>query len=82
MNESNTTQGFGAAVNKAKSAVSNAAQSTKEKLAQGSQRLGERCTTMEDANYELVRRYPGSSLAVAALAGAAIGYLMSSRSSR
>lgn len=82
MSATNPSSSVSDLAGKTKDAASQAAQSAKARLSRGKDALGKHCCTMEDANHELVMRHPGAMLTAAALAGLAIGCLVSGRTSR
>ncbi|QDQ27544.1 hypothetical protein FNU76_14935 [Chitinimonas arctica] len=63
----------------ARSSASHAVQATMEKIGCTKSNLQQRCHSAEDAIHHMAISHPGRSLAAAALAGIAIGYLMGSR---
>ncbi|GAB3247111.1 hypothetical protein [Chitinimonas naiadis] len=84
MNEGNASSklaaNLGQAGQKARVALADAARSTKEKLGEGGRQARDYCHAMEDSNYDYVTRHPAASLAAVAAVGAAVGYLLGTRS--
>ncbi|HEY9101847.1 hypothetical protein [Chitinimonas sp.] len=65
---------------KVRSALTEMSRQTRTKLSEHSRQAAAYCHAMEDSNYDYVARHPAASLAAVAVAGAAVGYLLGTRS--
>lgn len=74
-----TEPDFGNTGQRVRKALSEAGRHTRERLGEQGRQAVAYCQAMEDSNYDYVTRHPAASLAVMAVAGAAVGYLLGSR---